>query len=203
MFKRRTNTPEAFWKWFTKTDRLGTDGHALVQQVGPRLKDMHASLTLEVSLGQAPRHLIISADGIREAASFVDAIVDAAPPMPGWTITRFRPRRDVGDGHVLNYEDVDYDISAIRVGAAASGALVDLHVFVPWREDVANRAPDGPTFIALDTALGEWVVMMCIGEIVVRPLANTPKQTVPLNRAHELVNAILESQSGGTESPEH
>ncbi len=203
MFKRRTNTPEAFWKWFTKTDRLGTDGRALVNQVGRRLKDMHPSLTLEVSVGQAPRHLIISADGIREAANFVDAIVDAAPPMPGWNITRFCPRRNVGDNHVLNYEDVDYDLSTMRVGAVASGPLVDLHVFVPWREDVGNRAPDGPTFIALDTTLGEWIVMMCIGEIIVRPLAHAPKQTVPLDRAHELVNAILESQSGGTESPGH
>lgn len=192
MFRKRTDTPEAFWKWFTSTDRTRTDAHELLRKVVKRVKHIHPALTIEVATAGEPRELVFSADGVREAAQFVDAIVDAAPLLPGWTFTRFRPRHPIDEDISLDYGGVRHDIGSIRVGAVPYESLVDLHVFVPWRDDPAQREPDGPTFIALDMALGEWMMMTCIGEITVRPLAQAPRQTVPLNRLHELVQAVLD-----------
>ena len=179
LFRKKTTPHQDFWTWFQKSRFLSTDGQQVVEQLGKRAKSIHECIVFEIGPpDQRPRELIISADGIREAVEHVEALADAAPPMEDWTITRFRPRLARFQDMQLNFGEVTAKAENMRFIARRDDALVDVAIFADWYDD-PRRQPDGPAFIMLDMALGEYDVMCRVGHIEMYPLADAPDDVQP------------------------
>jgi hypothetical protein len=179
LFRKKTTPHQDFWTWFQKSRFLSTDGRQVIEKLAKRAKAIHDNIVFEIGpAGQRPRELIISADGIRVAVEHVEALADAAPPMEDWIITRFRPRLARFQDMQLNYAEVTAKAENMRFVARRVDALVDLAIFADWYND-PRRQPDGPAFIMLDMALGEYDVMCRAGHIEMHPLAEAPDDAQP------------------------
>lgn len=169
LFRKKTTPHQDFWAWFQKSRFLSTDGQEVVEKLGKQANSIHDSIVFEIGPpDQRPRELIISADGIRAGVEHVEALADAAPPMDDWKITRFRPRVTRFHDKQLNFDQVTAKPENMRFIARRDDALVDLAIFADWCNDPRCR-PDGPAFIMLDMALGEYDVICRVGHIEMHP----------------------------------
>src|SRR4051812_44407217 len=91
--------PDArFWKWFGENQErlLGwqSDPHGMAEAVIKPLRKVDERLTFEFGpIVNGVGEFIVSADGNRHLFPVVERLVRAAPPLPRWRITAFRPRR--------------------------------------------------------------------------------------------------------------
>jgi hypothetical protein len=173
-FSKRTPVQE-FWRWFVKNEprlRAADVRDARTgSEIGAHLKAVHPSLTWEWGdSGNGKRDLILSAEGIREAAASVEAIADAAPPLPRWRIIRFRPRWPDYDKCTLEYGGARFEPHTIECALARDGSLIGVTLLMPQLASVNENAWKGAAFLLLDTALGEYDVMMRVGFIEVLPM---------------------------------
>ncbi len=166
-----------FWKWFTEHEPalfMAAGSRDLFDELLERLRTIHESLTYQCGPeGEAPRELIFSADGIKEAFSAVEATVDAAPTLSRWRFTRFRPRVedyagcriDIGT-QVVRGEDIEYVITS-------DGVLLGLHLFVRGCNEDDDRSFLGVAFLFLDSALGEYDMECKVGALRVHAWNST------------------------------
>lgn len=194
LFRTKATPHQAFWVWFRKSRLLNADSREVVAQLGRRAKSIHESIVFEIGpADQRPRELVISADGIRDAIASVEALADAAPPMKDWKIIRFRPRlARFADMH-LRYADVTATPDGMRFVAHREDALVDLAIFADWYDD-PDHQPDGPAFIMLDMALGEYDVMCRVGHIEMHPLADAPDHALPWADLRETFDRLSDQE---------
>jgi hypothetical protein len=101
----RATPEENFWRWFQNHQDMLYDFERNQAQVfgelSTELHRVNSDLTFEFGpIENGRRELVISADGIRAAFPAVQALYAAAPSLPRWKLTKFRPRRkpmDVND----------------------------------------------------------------------------------------------------------
>lgn len=174
---RKKDPIKDFWTWFVKNEELlfTADLDAIVaSDLGKRLESVHECLTWEVSAGsQSPREFIISADGIKEAFSSVEALADAAPPLPRWKIIRFRPRTPDYQKFSLEFGDIRIDQDSIEASVSNDGVLIGIELFVKGCPTEDSKDFTGAGFLMLDTCLGEYDVECKVGSIQVRPFGAT------------------------------
>ena len=196
MFARRTHTPASFWSWFQARQRklLRIEGDRFVALLGEQLGKVAEGLVCEVGpVDERPREFILSADGIRSLVDTVDALADAAPPMPEWQITRFRPPLERFTDFRLEYGPVTANAADVRFTATPAGPRMDLTLYAAWRTEADGDRPDGPAFIMLDMALGEYDVMCRVGVIDLLPLAAAPPDARPWAEVREAVRTHAEA----------
>jgi hypothetical protein len=70
------------------TNRFADELAAQLHRIDPQL-------TFETRVATSEHELIVSADGIWSAFPTVERLVAGAPPIPGWKITAFRPRKSI------------------------------------------------------------------------------------------------------------
>ncbi|MEM1183826.1 MAG: hypothetical protein AAGI53_02385 [Planctomycetota bacterium] len=178
MFGRRYSESD-FWRWLDTSDALRRDTNALLADVTKRLHRFHPSLTCEIGPAtQRPRELVLSADGIREAAEFVERIADAAPTLKDWSVIRFRPARPDYASIALAIGDESFEHEDLRVVLMPEKAVIHCGLFARWCEEPEGTGPDMPTFLMLDMAFGEFNMMTRIGAIDVFPLDAAPPHAI-------------------------
>src|SRR5580765_7794630 len=165
---RRRSSPKQFWEWFTKhEDALFNAGpmDALLQTaLAAQLAAVHKNLVWEVSPeSEAPRELVISADGIREAFDAVEALVDVAPPLPRWKFTRFRPRVANYAELELKFGDVELNANAVEGALFTDGVLIGIKLYIRG----CNSEDEDPylhaSYILLDGCIGEYDMICKVG----------------------------------------
>ncbi len=175
---RRSNAPARFWEWFQQNidrlDRFEEDPEALFHELSAELAKVHRGLTFELGPEgeDGRREFVVSADGIRAVFPAVQELVHAAPPLPDWRITAFRPPRgtDVSvtlGGHTLSAEDVWF-------AAYPAGQRAGLRLHIRGLNKENERLLGQAAFILLDSALGEYAVETRIGPVELRPLPADP-----------------------------
>ena len=162
-----------FWSWFKENqkdyysfvpgdleerDRLF---HALSEQ----LSRVHQDLTFEFSpvFEDGHREFVISAGGIRSAFPAVEALCSAAPTLPNWKITAFRPRRQPlmpVRTHAVQIEPRDVHYCLFRDGRKVGIMLFHKDYSEHRAEEYGNAL-----FLLLDSALGEYDVETKVGFI--------------------------------------
>jgi hypothetical protein len=162
---------QAFWKWFVSNEddlmHFERDREAIFDELAAELQKVHPDLTFEFGPdNDGIREFVLSAAGIKKAFGAVKLLAAAAPELPHWKVTAFRPRRpvecaiEIGRRHI-DPEDVQY--SLLR-GTNELG----IHLFIPgYSKDNAELGQIG--YLFLDEALGEYDVEMKVGLIEMFP----------------------------------
>ncbi len=162
-----------FWRWFvensgtiaTSSDMEGPVFERLTEQ----LRAVNPGLVWELG-SEGPGHeIVISADGIREIFPIVERVVAAAPRIPGWKVTAFRPRKSL-DGFTIEMDGIRVDPREIRFELdLGDEGRADLSLYVPGYREGEERIMRA-TYILLDAALGERDVETRIGAIDFFPM---------------------------------
>lgn len=166
-FRSKPPSPaDNFWRWFLKNEPLllthGSSDEHVFDELGTELHKVDPHLTFEFGPPAPQREFVISADGIRESFPAVVRLRDAAPQLPRWKLTAFRPRFipictvTVGD---LSVKPTDVYFTLLRNETKAG-----IELFLPGYTD------DNPTmktigYLMLDQALGEFDVETRLGLI--------------------------------------
>jgi len=171
-----------FWKWFQGNEGALFDFEKDRDRTFDRLSaEMHKvdpSLTFEFGPKQnGHREFVISADGIRSAFPAVEALFAAAPKLPRWTFIKFRPRRPPYD---ITYGGVSVHAAAVLARAELHGATADITLFMPGYSD-SNSAYTAIAYLLLDQALGEYDVETRVGQVLIKPAEQAPRNASALS----------------------
>lgn len=179
---------ERFWKWFESNSnslmRIKRNQNKILESLQSELSKVCEGLTFEISSKTSSgREFVISADGMRARFSPVLRLVGAAPNLPGWRIIAFRQPK--GTHFTIEFGSQKLSLDEVWFTATPNAYLLDLTFYV---KGLARRNKDlimGATFIALDTALGEFDVETKIGKIDFKPAPRSPLKA-GLKTFHEL-----------------
>lgn len=162
----------SFWHWFeTQQARLMeiplcfdgqiSDEHMdRIVALGEACSAVDDDLAIEIESGtdRFSRRLVVSANGIAEAFPLVEALVDRAPRLPGWSFVKYRQRRrDIGP---LGLHGRSFDPKRLRVGIYQHSLTGEfgLCVFMPGYRPEERETFQHIGFLFLDMTLGEFDV---------------------------------------------
>jgi hypothetical protein len=175
IFKKRINptgSSNEFWSWFhgkasaykafiESEDRDMRLYKKLIAEMNKLDDRISPELTID---NDGTAVLVLSCDGLKEAADRLIAIADEAPEIAGWRVQKFRPPGDEGTtielpGLTMSAQEVNVLYSLNR-----DAALVNVALLVPGYQD------DDPqykhmAFLLLDHSIGEFNTMMHVGAI--------------------------------------
>ncbi len=199
MFARLT-PEQKFWTWFTKNlpqlETVQTGREPILAELNTQLKRVHKDLVFEMGLGEkGQREFIVSANGIKSTVPHVERLAGSAPPISGWRVIQFRPRKD-GVDLVLN--DKKFSKDSIFYTAQEVNSVLNLWLYIDGLTSANTREYMGACFIFLDTVIGEYDVMTRIGQIEFLPLIEADGRQRPLR---ELANAVDDMKSKTGHNP--
>lgn len=187
----------SFWDWFLEHEpqilTITQEQPDFVNDLNQALKRIHPDLACEVGTGlDGKRELVLSAGGIRDAFPWVNRTVDSAPALDRWRIVRFKPRLpDLSEWFVvLNGKRMSP--TDIRFVGEMSRGKINITGFLPGYRKTPDDIYEQIFFILLDATLGEYDVVMRIGEISLRPLpAQEHPKLRPLPELRDLVDSLF------------
>lgn len=195
------NDQQEFWRWFVQhQDELfdfEIDQERIFDSLSASLQKVEPHLTFEFGPKGAQREFIISAGGIKSAFPAVISLVRAAPLLPRWRITAFRPRRKPPE--VIVFRDKHVQPKDVQFSLLDNGKTVGIRLFIPsFKEDDIDWRQIG--YLLLDDALGEYDVESRLGFIkMYSPDASTTEKRyafAELPLAFDRVLARLEVRPG-------
>jgi hypothetical protein len=174
LFKKDNGgSPERFWRWFaenaaaykafiTRNDGDMRPYHKLIAAMQKVDKRVSPELTVE---NDGTNVLVITCDGIKEAADAVISLAEGAPDLPGWRVQRFRPPGDP-EGMVIKLAALELGPADMRVAyhVAKDENKVHVALFINgYKEDETEFKQIA--FLLLDHCIGEYNTMMHLGAI--------------------------------------
>lgn len=186
----RRSPVERFWSWFAehRSELTSPDAPELFDELTRRLRKIHPELAWEAGpLPDGTCEFAVSADGIRAVAPTVRAVVEAAPPIPGWTIRAFRQPSSQAlvlkiRGRRMSLEDLFFTPHRQQPGQP-----LDLTLFIrEFREEAADDSIQA-SFLLLDSLLGEEAVMFRLGNIDFAPLEAADGRALAIAELRSLV----------------
>ena len=167
-FQKQVSKEAAFWRWFqaneTRLFDFEKDQDRIFDELQRQLQRIQPSLTFEFGPKQeGKREFVISADGIKEAFPAVIGLVDAAPPLPRWKITKFRPRRGFQSPVTLNGLKISPE--QLKFTIEPDGDKVGITLFIEGYNPRERDRYAGVVYLMLDQALGEYDVETKVGFI--------------------------------------
>jgi hypothetical protein len=197
------NAEKEFWDWFAghEVELFNLDPEQEEQrervfdELAAQLNKVHRELSFEFGPIEARREFVISASGIREAFPSVTSLVTAAPALPRWQITAFRPRRN--PVHVVEYRGKRVDPKKVQFALLSNGKKAGIHIFIPgFKENERDMNVIG--YLLLDETLGEYDVALRLGLIAMHsPDTQTKGKRYALPELPRLFDELVESLQGG------
>jgi hypothetical protein len=165
---------QQFWAWFEKNqdryydfDEMDAGVEASFDELSGQLHAIHEHLTFEFGPRGEVREFIISADGFRSAIEQVQALADAAPKLPKWTIIRFRQPKSVARG--VEYGGECLDLATARGKLFEDRGRIGILMLAEPGSFRDIEALTGSAYLTLDNLIGEYQVMTQAGEILIKP----------------------------------
>jgi hypothetical protein len=183
LLRRRDDA--AFWSWFASacadvTSPADVDRDFLTG-VTAALRRVDRRLDYEIGLRPLTdeMELVISAGGLDKVAPIAVALVAAAPDLPGWRATAFRPARPVA-GTAIRVRDEVVAADEVWTSVAGSGDALVLTAHVAELDRcVADRMR--AAHLLLEQAIGEETFVTRIVAVDWRSYAGAPPGgTLPL-----------------------
>lgn len=169
-----------FWRWFEANSRRikagveRQDHELIIKKISEKLSKVDPGIVHEIGKSDDNTvELILSADGLKDVLPAVLALSRAAPELPGFRFTAFRPRWPALQLEILNRQVTGEDL---RYRSEFDGEKLDLLVFIEGDFTERERLMVG--FLMLDQALGEYDVMTGVGSISFE--AGAPPDAKPL-----------------------
>lgn len=161
----------AFWKWFVdhqgEIASIKKGDEPIANELASELHKVDKGLTFEIGSGGGQHELVISADGDKSVFPAVKRLAAAAPAIPGWKVTAFRPRGsadfdiEIKGGAKVSAKDLSFRELRVHDGK------VDVVIFVA--NNPVSDSVKQAVFLLLDSAVGEYDVEMHIGGIRIEP----------------------------------
>ena len=199
------NAQRKFWNWFLQHEATLFDfdpeqeaeREKLFDELAGAMQEVHPTLTFEFSPKSTTREFVISADGIKAAFPSVVSLTDAAPSLPGWQVTAFRPRRD--PINIVSLGPKKVDTRDVQFSLLTDGKTAGLYLFIPgFQEGDIDWKQIG--YPMLNEALGEFDVETKLGMIeMLSPGTSTEGIRHPLPELPALFDDLvvqLERRSG-------
>ncbi len=189
---RRSSPIDEFWIWFSENASRFESQEALAElpfkELSKRLNRIDKGLVFEV--GQAtPHQLTISADGIPELIPTVRKVVEAAPQIEGWTVLAFR--QPLTEPVQIEFQDHTLTIDDIFFAVRKMDKVADLDIYVDGLHEQNYKHLAHCTFLLMDSLVGEYAVMTCLGELEFLPLSEaTDIEKHPLSKLPELLRDV-------------
>ena len=187
-----------FWEWFqqheSEISAISTGAEPIVFEIGEQIRRVDPGLAwVTGTAADGSREFIVSAEGVKATIPIVEAVVAAAPEMPGWRIVAFRPRQKSIVG--LQFQDRSLSAESIFYISRPTKDKLDVDLFIEGLD--ASNAPDliQACFLLLDATIGEYDVMTRIGELDFIPLSESQGGHKPLSALPAEVDALKGSAS--------
>jgi hypothetical protein len=180
-FPQKQDSKEVeFWRWFRANEErlfeFEKDRDRVFGELQVQLQRIQPSLTFEFGPKEnGKRELVISADGIRDAFPAVVALADAAPALPRWKITKFRPRRSFQSA--ITFNGLKISPEQVEFTLEPDGDKLGLTLFIDGYNKAEHEKYVGVVFLMLDQTLGEYDVETKVGLIQVKPRSAESKLT--------------------------
>jgi hypothetical protein len=173
--------PQPFWAWFlSNLARLeamadGPDDE-LLDAIEKQLHRFSTGLWFEVgSPGEGKMEFVVTAEGDSDYFDAVRTLCDAAPAIPGWIVTPFKP--PAGFDFSIAYEGIDVDPAECwfkpLLSKKAPGRMA-LHVGVAGLDDADPDDLLNALRLMVECGLGELVAAERIAYIETRALPEIP-----------------------------
>lgn len=166
---RNQDSKEAtFWRWFqaneTRLFDFEKDQERVFDELQMQLHRIQPDLTFEFGPKQeGKREFVISANGIKEAFPAVVGLANAAPPLPRWKITKFRPRRGFQSPVTLNGLRISPEQLTFTI--EPDGDKAGITLFIEGYTAGEHEKYAGVVYLMLDETLGEYDVETKVGFI--------------------------------------
>jgi hypothetical protein len=190
---------EGFWAWFVKNkDRFEhQDEKEVLDILYKKISRIKSGLSVEVSgKFEDSRDLVISAEGDRLNFPIVQEIVNAAPEIPGWTITAFRQPSQID--FTLTYRDIEFSVSEMYFCPVIQGDFLDLIIYV---KGIRNHDPNLVAhygLVTMDHVLGEYACVMKVRHYDFHDLDDEKDiaDLLPLKAVGEYVHKFHQEKTG-------
>lgn len=170
------NDVNAFWQWFAQNaERAGTlnrqlqdggDPELLVRPLFNALQRYDGGLSLLVGKADTGENeLVLSADGVVAGFPAVTRLAGAAPSIPGWRVTAFKPRIEGATQISINGQTIGPQSATYVAQHDVLRGKLNLDISLPWLGDITEEAQTQIVFLLLDNLLGEYDVATAIGHI--------------------------------------
>ncbi|MEM7040097.1 MAG: hypothetical protein AAF570_24205, partial [Bacteroidota bacterium] len=143
-----------------------------------KIRAFDSNLTFLMGGKEEELELIISAEGIRDHFPAVEALVAAAPKIPGWQVIAFKPPHGTLD-FVLEFGDIKLDpkeVWFVGLGTADDPSLIGLRIGFREYEEERKQVFLQATFLLLDIILGEKSTTMDLSYVDVMDLPVLPSE---------------------------
>ena len=171
---------QKFWKWFQTNEsnifQFENNQETILDEISEHLYKYKEGVVFEISQEHSgKREFIISADGLKELFSAVEALKAAAPKLERWSIVAFRPRMNDYAKSKLHYAGKEFDPTEMWIYHRFQDGHFDLIVYHPSYTDEERDAYVSGVYILLDMALGEFDVVTGVRYIDHQRLPDNPK----------------------------
>jgi hypothetical protein len=187
---------ERFWQWFHEHSerllRFEVDRERLFDELAAELHRVDNGLTFEFGpLRDGRREFVVSADGLKEHFPAVRRLVAAAPSLPEWTFTPFRPPASLDV--VVEYGGFSLGPDDVWFIAQPDNGKIGLTLFVRGLTQENRNTVGSAAYILLDNALGEYAVETQIGFIEWRQLPEdlAKEGLLPFRRIREPFDEVV------------
>lgn len=198
------NAEQEFWDWFVGREaelfdldaRQEDERGKVFDELASQLNKVHRELSFELGPNSARREFVISGSGIKNAFPSVTSLVAAAPTLPRWKITAFRPRRS--PVNVVEYRGRRIDPKDVQFTLLSNGKTPGIRLFIPdYKEGETAMKVIG--YLLLDEALGEYDVAARLGMIAMHsPDAHTEGERYTFTELPGRFDVLVESLQGRT-----
>jgi hypothetical protein len=196
---------EKFWQWFVANeDRLfhfERNQEKVFAALSNQLKMVDPDLCFEFGPADGSREFVISAGGITKAFQAVISLTDAAPKLPRWKFTAFRPRRIILNSIRYKEKSIGPDDISCTLLLSPTEQKVGLRLFINgYREDDVDFKVIG--YLMLDETLGEFDVETRLGGIeMLAPEVKTVGHRIPLSDLASHFDRLVAEIDGRTLKP--
>ncbi|MHB8875143.1 MAG: hypothetical protein ACYC8T_15765 [Myxococcaceae bacterium] len=167
-----------FWDWVAansaELSKIERGDEPIADGLAKQLHYIDGDLTFELGPKGAERELIISAGGIQKAFSKVQALVAAAPKLPGWKVIAFRQRKSLDLRIGLGGLELGADELWFTAKPDGRAGLIAVTVFAKGLTAENDREVQQAVYLLLDTAIGEYDVETKLGAIEVKAAPPDP-----------------------------
>lgn len=181
-----------FWAWFVANEaslfNFEQDQDRIFSNLAAALATVHPDLVFEFGpVRDGKREFVISAGGLQAVFPAVEALAAAAPELPRWRVTKFRPRRAYSG--TLSLGGVSVSTDQIFFSADPDDGKLGLTLYIDGYARTPNSVYEHIGYLLLDSALGEYDVETKIGFIrfAPTPLDGT-RELRPLDELARLVD---------------
>lgn len=196
-FLNKETKEQLFWDWFKEMSsdyfEFEKDQEALSDLLLEKLHEVQEGLVFEFSpvFENGTRELVISADGIKDHFPAVEALVDVAPQIPGFTIVAFRQAmKDFCEHYgAVSFGDIELRTENMFFRYANDDHKIGLELNIRGFED-GNIQHIQLMYLVLDALIGEYDVEMHISWIDKKVLDESQLDKLfPIEKLLELMAA--------------